>query len=69
MCKFIMHSCMTIFENAKAYVMSFAYIIGTLTAGYQLVYGIAIAFGLHILTLTLSMSKGVANSRRIYIRM
>lgn len=35
-----------ILENAKAYVMSFVYIIGTVTTGYPLVSGIALASGL-----------------------
>mmetsp|Transcript_5059 Transcript_5059/g.10661 ORF Transcript_5059/g.10661 Transcript_5059/m.10661 type:complete len:1565 (-) Transcript_5059:323-5017(-) len=36
-----------ILENAKAYIMSFIYIVGTVTAGYPLVTGIATAAGLN----------------------
>jgi hypothetical protein len=35
-----------ILENAKAYIMSFLYIMGTVTSGYPLVTGLAIAIGL-----------------------
>lgn len=37
-----------ILENAKAYVMSFLYIMGTVISGYPLVSGIAIAAGMDI---------------------
>ena len=35
-----------VLENVKAYIMSFAYIVGTVTAGYPLVSGIGSASGL-----------------------
>ena len=35
-----------VLENARAYIMSFIYIIGTVTTGYPLITGIAIACGL-----------------------
>lgn len=36
-----------ILENAKAYIMTFLYIVGTVTAGYPLIYGIAVGAGLN----------------------
>jgi hypothetical protein len=35
-----------ILENAKAYIMSFIYIVGTVTSGFPLISGLAKAFGL-----------------------
>ena len=35
-----------ILENAKAYILTFIYIVGTVTSGYPLVSGLAKAFGL-----------------------
>ena len=35
-----------ILENAKAYIMSFVYVVATVTSGYPLVTGLAMAFGL-----------------------
>lgn len=35
-----------VLENARAYILSFLYIVGTVTAGYPLVTGIAIAAGM-----------------------
>lgn len=35
-----------VLENARAYIMSFIYIVGTVTSGYPLITGIAIATGL-----------------------
>lgn len=35
-----------ILENAKAYIMSFLYVVGTVTSGYPSITGIAIALGL-----------------------
>jgi hypothetical protein len=35
-----------ILENAKAYIISFLYVVGTVTSGYPLVTGVAIAIGL-----------------------
>ena len=35
-----------ILENAKAYMLSFLYIVGTVTSGFPLISGLAKAFGL-----------------------
>jgi hypothetical protein len=35
-----------VLENAKAYIMSFIYVVGTVTSGFPLVSGLAKAFGL-----------------------
>lgn len=35
-----------VLENARAYIMSFLYVVGTVTSGYPLITGIAIAAGL-----------------------
>ena len=35
-----------ILENAKAYILTFIYIVGTVTSGYPLISGLARAFGL-----------------------
>ena len=35
-----------ILENAKAYILTFIYIVGTVTSGYPLISGLAKAFGL-----------------------
>ena len=34
-----------VLENVRAYIMSFIYVIGTVTSGYPLVTGLSIAFG------------------------